>query len=76
MEHNINNLLLYTMDATDGLIGDVKEFYFDDETWHIRYLVIKTGGWLSGREVLISPVALLNEKSKLVTARILIHINP
>ena len=62
MEHNINNLLLYTMDATDGLIGDVKEFYFDDETWHIRYLVIKTGGWLSGREVLISPVALLKEK--------------
>jgi sporulation protein YlmC with PRC-barrel domain len=62
MEHNINNLLLYTMDATDGLIGDIKEFYFDDETWHIRYLIVKTGGWLSGREVLISPVALLKEK--------------
>ena len=62
MEHNINNLLLYTMEATDGLIGDVKDFYFDDKTWHVRYLIIKTGGWLSGREVLISPVALLNEK--------------
>jgi sporulation protein YlmC with PRC-barrel domain len=62
MEHNINNLLLYTMEATDGLIGDVKDFYFDDKTWHVRYLIVKTGGWLSGREVLISPVALLNEK--------------
>jgi uncharacterized protein YrrD len=62
MEHNINNLLRYTMEATDGLIGDVKEFYFDDKTWHIRYLIVKTGGWLSGREVLISPVALLKEK--------------
>ena len=62
MEHNINNLLSYTMEATDGLIGDVKDFYFDDKTWHIRYLIIKTGGWLSGREVLISPAALLNEK--------------
>jgi sporulation protein YlmC with PRC-barrel domain len=50
------------VEATDGLIGDVEDFYFDDQTWHIRYLIIKTGGWLSGREVLISPVSLLKEK--------------
>jgi sporulation protein YlmC with PRC-barrel domain len=62
MEHNINNLLGYSMQATDGLLGEAKEFYFDDRTWDIRYLIIKTGGWLSGREVLISPVALVKEK--------------
>jgi sporulation protein YlmC with PRC-barrel domain len=62
MERNINSLLNYNMQATDGLIGEVKEFYFDDNTWHIRYIIIKTGGWLSGREVLISPVALVKEK--------------
>ena len=46
------------MGATDGEIGKVEEFYFDDETWTVRYLIVKTGGWLSGRKVLISPTAL------------------
>lgn len=47
------------MRATDGEIGKVEEFYFDDETWTIRYMIVKTGGWLFGRKVLISPEALL-----------------
>ena len=34
------------------------QFYFDDESWAIRYLVVNTGGWLSGRLVLVSPIAL------------------
>ena len=45
--------------ATDGELGAVKEFYFDDETWTIRYLVVETGGWLLGREVLISPISVI-----------------
>jgi hypothetical protein len=36
----------------------VDQFYFDDETWAIRYLVVNTAGWLAGRLVLISPMAL------------------
>jgi len=59
MEHNINSLLNYRMEGTDGVIGEVEEFYFDDQTWGIRYLIVKTGGWLSGRKVLISPAALV-----------------
>ncbi|MEO7144537.1 MAG: PRC-barrel domain-containing protein [Bryobacteraceae bacterium] len=47
-----------TIHASDGEIGSVAEFYFDDETWAIRYLIVKTGGWLSGRLLLISPVFL------------------
>jgi len=43
--------------ATDGAIGDVKDFYFDDEAWTIRYLVVDAGSWLSSRKVLISPIA-------------------
>jgi hypothetical protein len=35
----------------------VDDFYFDDEDWGIRYLVVDTGSWLSGRKVLISPLA-------------------
>ena len=54
MERNINSLIGYGMQATDGEIGEVVDFYFDDETWTIRYLVVKTGNWLSGRKVLVS----------------------
>lgn len=46
-----------TIRATDGEIGHVKDFYFDDENWTVRYLVADTGGWLTGRLVLISPHA-------------------
>ncbi len=48
----------YKLGARDGDIGKVKEFYFDDRSWTVRYLVADTGGWLSGRRVLISPYAL------------------
>jgi uncharacterized protein YrrD len=48
----------YTLHSPDGEIGKVKEFYFDDRHWVIRYLVADTGNWLTGRQVLISPYAL------------------
>lgn len=59
MQHTIQSLLGYKMAATDGDIGDVTSFYFDDETWAIRYLIIETGNWFSNKKVLISPQALL-----------------
>ena len=59
MKRNIKSLIGYTIGATDGEIGKVKEFYFDDHTWTIRYLIVETGSWLSGRKVLISPEAVL-----------------
>lgn len=43
----------------EGEIGTVKEFYFDDQYWIIRYLVADTGNWLMGRQVLLSPYALV-----------------
>ena len=49
----------YKLDSLDGEIGKVKEFYFDDQHWAIRYLVADTGSWLMGRRVLISPYALV-----------------
>jgi sporulation protein YlmC with PRC-barrel domain len=44
--------------ATDGEIGSVQDLYFDDSTWTVRYLVVDTGTWLPGRQVLISPRSL------------------
>jgi sporulation protein YlmC with PRC-barrel domain len=59
MQRNVKSLIGFTIGATDGELGKVDEFYFDDKSWTIRYLIVKTGGWLSGRKVLISPAALL-----------------
>src|SRR5438105_4575007 len=57
MLQTINNLRKFTLRATDGPIGSVKDCYFDDEHWTVRYLVVHTGAWLMGRDVLISPIA-------------------
>ena len=43
--------------ASDGEIGQVKDFYFDDQSWAVRYLVADTGTWLTSRQVLLSPHA-------------------
>ena len=45
----------YKLKGIDGEVGKVKEFFFDDTYWTIRYLVADTGRWLSTRKVLISP---------------------
>jgi hypothetical protein len=49
----------YKLDSLDGEIGKVKDFYYDDLHWTIRYLVANTGNWLTDRQVLISPYALV-----------------
>lgn len=48
----------YNLVCVDGEIGKIKEFYFDDVHWAIRYLVVNSGNWLTGRQVLISPYAI------------------
>jgi len=47
----------YTIAAIDTDIGTIYDFYFDDEHWTIRYIVVATGVILTGRKVLISPMA-------------------
>jgi uncharacterized protein YrrD len=57
MPHTVKELHDFTVGATDGVIGEVKDIYFDDERWVLRYIVVEAGGWLSGRKVLISPIS-------------------
>jgi len=45
----------YTIQATDGEIGDVDDFIIDDEPWVIRYIVVDTGNWWSGKKVIVAP---------------------
>lgn len=57
--------------AADGEIGHVKDLYFDDESWAVRYLVADTGPWLPERQVLISPCSISRRDG---TERVL-HVN-
>ena len=66
MLNKVKTLKGYKLQCLDGEIGKVKEFYFDDHNWTIRYLIADTGNWLVGRQVLISPYALDGVNSFLV----------
>jgi hypothetical protein len=52
MLRRLDDLEGYPIEATNGAIGQVTDFLFDDEAWVVRYLVVQTGEWLSNR---ISP---------------------
>jgi PRC-barrel domain protein len=58
MLRSMNRLEGFTIGATDGDIGKVKGFLFDDASFTVRYVVVDTGGWLAERKVLISPISL------------------
>lgn len=68
MLESTHKLIGFSLAAEDGEIGTVKDFYFDDQNWNIRYLVVETGNWLFGRRVLISPFAVqsVSEDQKLL----------
>ena len=58
MLRSIKQLYGNKLGTTDGDLGHVKDFYFSDQNWAIRYLVVDTGTWLPGRLVLLSPHSL------------------
>ena len=58
MLHRVKELRHYSIGALDGHIGRIRDAYFDDQGWTIRYLVVDTAHWLAGRRVLISPLSL------------------
>ncbi len=65
-------LMGYRLGSLDGEIGKAKAFYFDDLHWTVRYLVAETGTWLPGRQVLISPHALVdvNKDARLINVNL------
>ncbi len=58
MLRNSNEILGSRLTARDGDLGHLRDFYYDDQQWTIRYLMADTGEWLPHRKVLISPHAL------------------
>jgi hypothetical protein len=57
MLRSLKDLEGFSIGATDGPIGKLRDFYFDDESWVIRYAVVNTSVWL-GHDVLLSPYSI------------------
>ena len=55
----ISALKGFAIEASDGKIGTVADFLFDDASWRVRWLVVDCGTWLTGRKVLIHHSAIL-----------------
>jgi hypothetical protein len=70
--HSLEDLFGITVSATDGEIGKITNFLFDDQSWQVRYLVVDVGGWLGRRDVLLSVDAIEppDWKSKSVRVRL------
>ncbi|HEX2919780.1 MAG TPA: PRC-barrel domain-containing protein [Bacteroidales bacterium] len=61
---NSKDIVKYKLNAIDGEIGSIDEFYFDDRFWTVRYLVVNAGNWFNKKMVLISPYFLKNVDHK------------
>lgn len=68
----VKDLERYSIRAVDGVIGHIRDVYFDDQTWVVRYLVVDAGGWLPARMVLISPISVtgVNVVDRVITLSI------
>jgi hypothetical protein len=56
MLRSLHDLVGYAASARDGEVGKVRDLYFDEVTWNVRYLIVETPAFL-GRQVLIAPPA-------------------
>ncbi len=54
----VTGLLGCAVETSDGRVGAVKDFSFDDQSWKIRWMAVEAGHWLSGRRILIHPSAI------------------
>lgn len=63
MKQTVRELQGEAIVARDGAIGAVADVFFDDHKWAVRYFVVDTGRWLTGRRVLVSPAAIDAETS-------------
>jgi hypothetical protein len=68
MLRRANDILGFVLGARDGEIGRVKDLYFDDAKWTVRYIVADTGKWLALRQVLLTPHSIhgITEQEKIV----------
>src|ERR1700733_2378675 len=58
MLHKASRMGCFSVRETDGDVEQAGGFYFEEEAWTIRYLVVDTGSWLMHRRVLIPPMSI------------------
>ena len=58
MLHSLSLMTGASILASDGEIGTASDFFFDDLTWNVRYVVVDTGNWLARRNVVIASAAI------------------
>jgi sporulation protein YlmC with PRC-barrel domain len=58
MLRRLRHLENWDVRSRDGQdLGKIEDFYFDDERWTVRYVVVRAGNWFVGKSVLLSPMA-------------------
>jgi hypothetical protein len=57
MLHLAHKVTGASVQGIDGEIGTLEDFYFEEDRWTVRYLLVDTGKWFSGKRVLISPMS-------------------
>lgn len=63
MRLKATDLLGSPIRAADGDAGTVSDILFDDQSLAIRWLVVRTGSWLSEEQVLVMPQNLLRSEA-------------
>lgn len=69
MTAHVSGMLGQKLDASDGTVGAVRDLFFDEETWTVRYVVLETGKWLAKREVLLPSANVIRENKNGVTLK-------
>jgi uncharacterized protein YrrD len=54
MLHDLETLTGSSVIATDGEMGNVRNFLFDDQSWTIHFLVVDVGSWLTWRAAVLA----------------------
>jgi hypothetical protein len=72
MLRNASTIKGYAITGSDGHFGSASDFLFEDDSWLVRWLVVDTGHWLSGRKVLLplSVLGHLDPEAKEFTVRL------
>jgi uncharacterized protein YrrD len=61
MLHLAHKVAGVTVSGTDGEVGTLEDFYFDERTWTVHYLLVDTGNWFNGKKVFVSPTSVQSD---------------
>lgn len=65
MLYSLNDLMRYGIVSHDGELGGVYDFFFDDQDWVVRYMVVDTGAWLPRQRVLLTWASVVRTDAEL-----------